>query len=78
MEIFLMPGSDTKLPILYFMGEPIKGHMSNFRYINKELNVRTVKDIYKHDINPNNNKDIIEDEDADEDLVTDEDENKCN
>jgi len=74
----LMPSSDLHLPILYFMGEPIKGHMSNFRYINKELNVRTVKDIYKHDINPNNNKDIIKDEDADEDLVTDEDENKCN
>ena len=35
-----------------------------------------MKDIYKHDINPNNNKDIIKDEDADEDLVTDEDENK--
>lgn len=76
----LMPGSDTKLPILYFMGEPIKGHMSNFRYINKELNVRTVKDIYKHDINPNNYKDIIKDEDGDGDseAITDEDENKCN
>lgn len=76
----LMPGSDTKLPILYFMGEPIKGHMSNFRYINQELNVRTVKNIYKHDINPNNNKDIIKDEDGDEDseAITDEDENKCN
>ena len=70
----LMPSSDLHLPILYFMGEPIKGHMSNFRYINKELNVRTVKDIYKHDINPNNNKDIIKDEESDSDLESDEDE----
>ena len=40
------------LPFKYFKGEPIKGHMSNFRYFNTELSLKSVIDIYIISINP--------------------------
>ena len=40
------------LPLKYFKGEPIKGHMSNFRYFNTELSLKSVLDIYNLSINP--------------------------
>jgi len=43
---------ESILPLKYFKGEPIKGHMSNFRYFNTELSLKSVLDMYNLSIYP--------------------------
>lgn len=55
----ILAGKTDTLPLKFFQGAPIKGHISNFRYYNKDFGIKQINELYMLSKMPKQANDLV-------------------